>query len=126
MVERLAGPRDLTISLLEVIEPPPPPVAEGMVSNVEGMVALWRKEALEHLAKVADRLREKGVRVEQEIEVGQAAATIAAVAAEGRADLIAMATHGRSGLGRLFFGSVAEAVLRTASAPVLLFRAGWE
>jgi nucleotide-binding universal stress UspA family protein len=40
------------------------------------------------------------------------------------ADLIAMSTHGRSGLGRVFFGSVADEVLREADTPVLLIRAG--
>jgi nucleotide-binding universal stress UspA family protein len=123
VVERLAGPRDLTLSLLEVIEPAPPPVVAAMASNVEEMMAVWRKEAQEYLVKVADPLSAKGVRVEWEIKVGQPAESIAAVAAESRADLIAMATHGRSGLGRLFFGSVAETVLRSASVPVLLFRA---
>jgi len=40
------------------------------------------------------------------------------------ADLIAMSTHGRSGLGRVFFGSVADEVLREAGTPVLLIRSG--
>ena len=43
-------------------------------------------------------------------------------AREVDADLIAMTTHGRSGLGRLLFGSVAEAVLRQAEIPVFLMR----
>jgi predicted RNA-binding Zn ribbon-like protein len=39
-----------------------------------------------------------------------------------KADLVAMTTHGRSGLGRLLFGSVAEAVLRHADVPVFLMK----
>ena len=39
------------------------------------------------------------------------------------ADLIAMTTHGRTGLGRLLFGSVAEAVMRRANIPVFIVRA---
>ena len=50
------------------------------------------------------------------------AATILAVAAEEKATLIAMATHGRSGLSRFVFGSVAEKVLRASETPVLLTR----
>ena len=49
-------------------------------------------------------------------------AEIVAAARESRADLIAMTTHGRSGLTRLVFGSMAEAVLRRAAIPVLMLR----
>ena len=42
----------------------------------------------------------------------------------GKVDLIVMTTHGRSGLGRLILGSVAEAVLRGTTTPILLVRAG--
>lgn len=44
------------------------------------------------------------------------------VAAEERADLIAIATHGRGGLGKLMLGSVADKVLRSATTPVLMIR----
>jgi nucleotide-binding universal stress UspA family protein len=47
---------------------------------------------------------------------------VLAAAAAARADLIAMTTHGRTGVGRLLFGSVAEAVLRRADVPVFLMR----
>ena len=47
---------------------------------------------------------------------------LVAAARETGADLIAMTTHGRSGFGRLLFGSVAEAVLRQAEIPVLMMR----
>jgi nucleotide-binding universal stress UspA family protein len=44
------------------------------------------------------------------------------VAAETQCGLIAMSTHGRTGLGRLFLGSVAERVLRSVSVPMLLWK----
>jgi nucleotide-binding universal stress UspA family protein len=50
------------------------------------------------------------------------AETLVGIAQEVHADAIVMSTHGRSGLGRFFFGSVAEAVLRLAMIPVLLVR----
>ena len=53
---------------------------------------------------------------------GEPTAEILAGARAADADLIAMTTHGRSGLGRLLFGSVAEAVLRQADIPVFLMR----
>lgn len=56
------------------------------------------------------------------LEWGEPASTIARVAKEGSYDLIVMATHGRTGLTRLFLGSVAENVIRHAPCPVLSFR----
>ncbi|MCB0046174.1 MAG: universal stress protein [Caldilineaceae bacterium] len=52
-----------------------------------------------------------------------AAESITAYAADNEVDLIVMATHGRSGLGRTLRGSVAESVLRQAHCPVMLIRA---
>jgi nucleotide-binding universal stress UspA family protein len=57
-----------------------------------------------------------------QVRFGEAVAEILAGAREVGADLIAMTTHGRGGLGRLLFGSVAEAVLRQAETPVFLMR----
>ena len=62
------------------------------------------------------------MRARGEVRRGEPAAEIAAAARDAGADLIAMTTHGRSGLGRLLFGSVAESVLRRAEIPVFLMR----
>ena len=80
------------------------------------------KEAREHLASVAADLRGRGVRVTTDARHGDPVTELVAAARETGADLIAMTTHGRSGLGRLLFGSVAEAVLRQAEIPVLMMR----
>jgi nucleotide-binding universal stress UspA family protein len=56
------------------------------------------------------------------VEAGEPSDAILRVAAEDRADLVVMGTHGRTGLSRLLIGSVAEAVLRRASCPVLTLR----
>jgi nucleotide-binding universal stress UspA family protein len=61
-----------------------------------------------------------GIPVRTRVLGGAAPEMIVATAAEEPADLIVMSTHGRAGLTRLLYGSVAEAVLRGASAPVLL------
>jgi nucleotide-binding universal stress UspA family protein len=63
-----------------------------------------------------------GLRAEVVLERGDAAGRILAVAAERQADLIVMATHGRSGLKRWVLGSVAERVMRAAPVPLLLVR----
>jgi nucleotide-binding universal stress UspA family protein len=59
------------------------------------------------------------IRVERRLEEGDAVETILRVAQELPADLIVMGTHGRTGLGRLLMGSVAEQIVRKASCPVL-------
>ncbi|RIK39543.1 MAG: hypothetical protein DCC58_15110 [Chloroflexi bacterium] len=79
-------------------------------------------EAKEYLAALAARLGADGRTVTWEVREGDVATEINAVADEQKADLIAMSTHGRGGLGRLIFGSVAEKVLHSANRPLLLIR----
>jgi nucleotide-binding universal stress UspA family protein len=67
-------------------------------------------------------LPEPGVEVKYRVAEGDTAAEIVRLARALRADLIVMGTHGRTGLGRLLLGSVAEAVLRRAPCPVLTLR----
>jgi nucleotide-binding universal stress UspA family protein len=71
---------------------------------------------------VAALLGARGLRVGVTVRAGLPAEVIPAVAAETKSGLVAMSTHGRSGLGRLFLGSVAERVLRSVSVPVLLWK----
>jgi nucleotide-binding universal stress UspA family protein len=88
----------------------------------EAQVAVVR-EAEEYLAGVAARLRRSGVEsVETSVWYGPPAEAIADAAHFRKADLLVMSTHGRSGLGRLVLGSVAESVLRATSTPILLLR----
>jgi nucleotide-binding universal stress UspA family protein len=61
-----------------------------------------------------------GIPVRTRVLAGVAPELIVATAAEEPVDLIVMSTHGRAGLTRLLYGSVAEAVLRGAHTPVLL------
>jgi nucleotide-binding universal stress UspA family protein len=81
------------------------------------------REAEDYLASTAQRLREQGVtQVETSVWYGAPAESIVEAARVRNADLIAMSSHGRSGLGRLILGSVAEAVLRSTDTPILLLR----
>jgi nucleotide-binding universal stress UspA family protein len=86
-----------------------------------------REEAAEakgYLAGIAERLRAAGITADLAVPDGDPAAAILEAQRDVGADLIVMATHGRSGLGRWVYGSTAEAVLGAGSAPVLLVRAG--
>ena len=95
----------------------------GGTVDPAGVVKAERAEATGYLEDVADRLRGRGVEVGWEQPEDDPAEAIIACARLMGADLIAMTTHGRGGLARLVFGSVADAVLRQAPCPVLLVRA---
>jgi nucleotide-binding universal stress UspA family protein len=75
-----------------------------------------------YLAGAATRLREAGIQVQVEVRPGIAAEQIIAVAASSPTTLIAMATHGYSGLRRWRLGSVTDKVVHAATCPVLIVR----
>jgi len=64
----------------------------------------------------------RGLKVEEVIAHGDAAAEIVRVAGEREVDLIVISSHGLTGLGRMIFGSTAEAVVRHARCPVLVVK----
>ncbi|MBI3634829.1 MAG: universal stress protein [Candidatus Rokubacteria bacterium] len=83
------------------------------------------REAEEYLKTLAARLSTwKAPKVETAVWYGAPAPAIVEAARVANADLIVMSTHGRSGIGRLVLGSVAESVLRGTSTPILLVRPG--
>jgi nucleotide-binding universal stress UspA family protein len=88
----------------------------------DSQVAVVR-EAEGYLASVAVRARKAGVEnVETSVWYGPPAESIIDAAHARGIDLIVMSSHGRSGLGRLVLGSVAETVLRGTTTPILLLR----
>jgi len=70
-----------------------------------------------------EELQAKGLKVTMEIAYGPPAEAVLSYAADEEIDLIAMSTHGRSGISRWVFGSVADKVLHGTSRPLLLVRA---
>jgi nucleotide-binding universal stress UspA family protein len=119
---KIAGPLDMSIRLVRVLEPVSPAVGDGMRPSLIVDPETRRREAEEYLATNAASLRARGVDVSWEVRNGRPDEEIVDAARASGADLIAMSTHGRSGLGRLLFGSVAEQVLRHAEVPVFLMR----
>jgi nucleotide-binding universal stress UspA family protein len=73
---------------------------------------------MEHLEPLAERARDEGVECETVVRPGLAADQILSYLRERKIDRIVMGTHSPGPIGKLLVGSVAEAVLRTASAPV--------
>jgi nucleotide-binding universal stress UspA family protein len=81
------------------------------------------REAESYLAGVKEKLEKTGVRqIETHVWYGPAAPAIVDAAKVQTVDVIVMSTHGRSGLGRIIFGSVAESVLRGTRVPIFLVR----
>ena len=119
----LAKADGTVIRLLHVAPTPSAIVAEGRV------IAYADQESarLQHIATVCLREAARqlaGLPVEYAVRFGEPAEEILEEAREFGADLVVMATHGRSGVARLMLGSVAEAVLRRSEIPVVLVRHG--
>jgi universal stress protein A len=121
-VLEIAGPLDMKVVLLNVVEPLTRGIADDIYLPTLEDVEARRRDAEEYLAPMAAELRSRGVAVTWQVRRGRPAEEILAAAHESSVDMIAMATHGRTGFGRLLFGSVAEAVLRKAAVPVFMIR----
>jgi nucleotide-binding universal stress UspA family protein len=93
-------------------------VATVNTSRLEETLIRLFAEAEIRLGRACERLRHAGVETSTEVRHGSPGQAIVAAAQPG--DLIVMTSHGRTGLPRWFLGSVAEAVIRHASVPVLL------
>lgn len=74
------------------------------------------------VAEDAARLRDAGFTVKTEVQLGEPAGRIVQYVNDNPVDMIAMATHGRSGFSRMVMGSVAEKVLRGANCATLIIR----
>jgi nucleotide-binding universal stress UspA family protein len=94
----------------------------GPVLDPTPILEAERAEAIRYLNAVAARLKQHNLNVNTEHFEGPPADEIVERARALDVSLILMTTHGRSGLGRLVFGSVADSVLRHAPCPVLLVR----
>ena len=79
-----------------------------------------RTEATTYISKVAEELKKEGMVVKTRIVQGAPADSILDYTQKNQVDLIIMSTHGRSGVSRWAFGSVADRVIRNSPVPVLL------
>jgi nucleotide-binding universal stress UspA family protein len=114
-----------SIICVHVIEPVVPTV--GYTGMAEPLPMADISDQLEgsaerELPKIAEADECAGLNVEEVIAHGDAASEIVRVARERGVDLIVIASHGRTGLGRMLFGSTAESVVRHAPCPVLVVK----
>jgi nucleotide-binding universal stress UspA family protein len=92
-------------------------------TDIEKIEAASRAEAEVYLKNIIAAGRYDGARAELRVLNGVVAETLAEYATRNNVDLIVISTHGRSGVSRWVWGSVADRVLRSACVPVLMVRA---
>jgi nucleotide-binding universal stress UspA family protein len=109
---------DMAVTLVHVVELEGVPDVYGLRSQPPNPDALAERTR-EALSETADDLRAHGLDVQVDVRTGHAAPGILEAADALAPDLLAVATHGRSGVDRVLMGSVAESVLRQAPCPVL-------
>jgi nucleotide-binding universal stress UspA family protein len=97
-------------------------MAHRMMERLDVLQEQLRKEAQEYLDGVAARLRAQGLTVTTQVATAEQPGVAILQHARPPVDLIALETHGRRGLARLFLGSVADKVVRGATVPVLVHR----
>ena len=97
--------------------------ASAPIPYTEKELEQIKQKARDYLDKAGEGLKSKGATVKIKLSVGSAAEEIIKATNEINADLVAMSTHGRSGLTRWAFGSVTDKVLRAGNVPVFLVRA---
>lgn len=122
-VEELALASQAEVLLLGVVEGIPMPLVEGM--SVDSSFQAYKhqtKELDRYLTTKRDALRQKNIPTEAQVGHGAIVETIINCAEEQAVDLIAMASHGRTGMSQAFYGSVASAVLHRVQHPLLLVR----
>jgi nucleotide-binding universal stress UspA family protein len=119
---RLVGARVLCLHVVEPVVPAVgwTPIAEPLPSAEVG--EQLEDSAARELPRFASCEEFEGLDVEDLITHGEAAAEIVRVARERGAGLIVLSSHGRTGLGRILFGSTAESVVRHAACPVLVVK----
>ena len=109
----VARERQLPLLLVRVLEPAPS----------RGMPLVQEPDAQSYLERIAGELREEGIGIQTLVSstmFGTVPEVLVSQAQRRGCELIVMSTHGRSGLGRWVYGTVAEDVLRRSPVPVLL------
>jgi nucleotide-binding universal stress UspA family protein len=123
-VEEIALSCGAEIILVRVIEPVPYVVGpEGIPVGLHEQELEQRTQQAEtYLTAQQGTFREKGITAKFEVLHGPVVESIINTAERENADLIAIASHGRSGLSQVFYGSVAAGVLNRVERPLLVIR----
>ena len=97
--------------------------AEGIQSELDaGDLERRMKDAQTYLSNLSEDFRRMDIQTEYKVRYGPAVEVIINVADEEDVSLIAIASHGRTGLGRVFYGSIAAGLLQAVDRPLLVIR----
>jgi nucleotide-binding universal stress UspA family protein len=120
----LAKTSKAELLVVHVLAPTVPMVGDGYVSPevYEDLVASARAYGKKNLDALVAKAKKAGVRAKSLLLEGAPHEQIVRTARRQRADLIVMGTHGRTGLAKLFLGSVAGRVIAIAPCPVMTVR----
>ncbi len=117
----VARPSNTRVILLQAHEPMDHGVRVAMGEELAGKLdTVTREDTEAYLNKIAGDLANQGIVADIALAEGKPAEAILDYVTTHAIDLIVMASHGRSGLSRWAFGSVAEKVLRQSPVPVLI------
>jgi len=108
--------------LLNIIEPADEITSEAVVKDMREQ----EQKITPYLAKVQENFQKKGIRTGGRILHGPVVDGIIGTARKENVDLIAIASHGRTGMGQLFYGSIAAGVLNKVDRPLLIIRSRQE
>lgn len=127
-VEELAQRYDAAVVFLQVVEPDVPIMGPEVsyIRLYEASLERRSEEAEAYLTALAGEFREKGISAKAAVVHGPVVGAILDAAEREDADLIALASHGRTGLSQVFYGSVAAGVLHRIDRPLLVIRAHGE
>ena len=122
-----------TVIFVRVVEPThysavsptsSPQFHKTMQENAKLIEEEEKSSAARYLKKVISRVKQGGIKYKADVLVGKVADRLVDYADANEIDLVLIATHGRSGISRWVRGSIADRVLRSSRAPVLMIRAG--
>ena len=125
-LEEVARRYDATVILFQVVEAAPLVVGLGSAYAEQYRDAFEQqaKEVENYLTGLKEMFQQKGITVRIRVGHGPVADEIIKTAESEKADIIALASHGRSGLSKVFYGSVAASILHRIDRPLLLVRSG--
>ena len=124
-VEKLAKSMNSEVTLLRVIEPAKLPQLAAYSDREKyekDFMAKMEREAERYLAKKRTALESKGVKVNSAFLIGKPVETILQYSEEKSANLVALTTHGFSGISKWAYGSVASKIIEGSPKPILLVR----
>jgi len=122
-VEELANRYKAKVIFLQVVEYKTVTTPEGAFINLSDReFDQTKKQAETYLEGIRGEFREKNIESRTRVIYGPVAEGIINIAAQGGVDLIALASHGRGGLARVFYGSVAAGLLQRVDRPLLIIR----